>query len=85
MDDSLGEDIDALVAVGRRRSGLPAPAERRRIREEAGLTQAAVGAGCGVERTTVARWERGERSPTGEPRERYIELLRRLAEVQGAA
>ena len=39
-------------------------ADVRRRRERRGLSQAALGAAVGWDRTTVCRWEAGERLPT---------------------
>jgi hypothetical protein len=73
---------------------LPSPEDRRRIREEAGLTQQDVTDELFVSRWTVTRWERpaGYRNGTrlagresvGELREAYSELLRKLSSLESA-
>ncbi len=59
---------------------LPAglPADLRRLREEAGLSQRAVAIAVGVTQTMVSRWERGACSPN-------TEHLARLAATLGVA
>jgi transcriptional regulator with XRE-family HTH domain len=46
----------------------------KRWRRQAGLTQAALAAQCGVRVNTIARWERGEQLPRGD----YLETLLRV-------
>ena len=72
---------------------LPPPAERRRIREAAGLTQDQVGDELHISRHTISKFERragwvdGRRLPGREPsdavRVSYSELLRRLETLGG--
>ncbi|WP_369248681.1 sigma factor-like helix-turn-helix DNA-binding protein [Streptomyces sp. R41] len=54
---------------------LPAPEERRRLREAKSLTQAEVASRLGVTRETVRSWETGRTTPRGRKREAYAELL----------
>lgn len=50
------------------------------LREQAGLTQAAVAAVVGVTPPEVSRWERGRRAPrSGVTLERYLQVLDRCA------
>ncbi|MHB8465046.1 MAG: helix-turn-helix domain-containing protein, partial [Acidimicrobiales bacterium] len=56
---------------------LPPPAERRAIRERAGLTQQDFGDALGVDRATVCRWEAGRR-PERPHLGAYVRLLQRL-------
>jgi transcriptional regulator with XRE-family HTH domain len=58
---------------------LPTPEGRRALRIAARLTQSDVGEAIGVDRASVARYEAGRRSPRGDVRRRYAELLERLA------
>jgi transcriptional regulator with XRE-family HTH domain len=51
------------------------------IRERAGLSRSEVAESVGVNDSTIARWETGERSPRGEGAKRYARLLRELAEA----
>ncbi|MFE4701763.1 helix-turn-helix domain-containing protein [Streptomyces sp. NPDC056738] len=54
---------------------LPAPKERRRLREGRSLTQADVAGRLGVSRSTVRSWETGRSAPRGRMREEYARLL----------
>ncbi len=72
-------DAADLVSRTRRRARLPEPAVRRLIRERACTTQQEIGDALGVSRVAVTRWDAGTRTPRGELREAYIELLDRLA------
>ncbi|MET8133354.1 helix-turn-helix domain-containing protein [Streptomyces sp. NPDC005251] len=54
---------------------LPAPKERRRLREDRSLTQADVATRLGVSRATVRSWETGRSAPRGRKREAYARLL----------
>ncbi|MFJ6834433.1 helix-turn-helix domain-containing protein [Streptomyces sp. NPDC091209] len=54
---------------------LPAPKERRRLREDRSLTQADVATRLGVSRATVRSWESGRSAPRGSEREAYARLL----------
>ncbi|MFG2310416.1 helix-turn-helix domain-containing protein [Streptomyces sp. NPDC048566] len=54
---------------------LPAPKERRRLREARSLTQAALAARIGVSRATVRSWETGRTTPRGRKLEAYVKLL----------
>jgi transcriptional regulator with XRE-family HTH domain len=49
------------------------------LRLRAGLTQDEEGALLGVTGSEVSRWENGHRRPRGAVRDRYVELLDRLA------
>lgn len=54
---------------------LPAPKERRRLRESRSLTQTDVATRLGVSRATVRSWETGRSAPRGRMREAYTRLL----------
>ncbi|MCX5177438.1 helix-turn-helix domain-containing protein [Streptomyces virginiae] len=58
---------------------LPAPKERRRLREAAELTHDEVAAAVGVTAATVRSWESGRTAPRGRKRELYTQFLVRLA------
>lgn len=77
-DASTPIDEAALLAWVRRiaKSGVA-----RATRIEAGLSLAETGRAVGVSGAAVCRWERGERSPSGEPAIRYGELMRRLSDA----
>lgn len=59
---------------------LPPPAERARLRQAQGLSQAQVADALGVSRGAVSGWEKGRYDPHGVVREEYAELLRLIAE-----
>ena len=54
---------------------LPLPEERRRLREESGLSAREIGLAIGVTGATVARWETGERMPRGSHLDNYLDVL----------
>ncbi|WP_030763153.1 MULTISPECIES: helix-turn-helix domain-containing protein [unclassified Streptomyces] len=58
---------------------LPAPKERRRLREAAELTHDEVAAAVGVTAATVRSWESGRTAPRGRKREVYTQFLACLA------
>ena len=77
-----------IVQDVREERRLPPPAMAAAIRRAAGVSQASLAAELGVDRVTVARWERAgapwSRTPRGELRRRYAELLAELErEVMG--
>jgi transcriptional regulator with XRE-family HTH domain len=69
------EDL-ILEAAGRRL--LPPPEQRRRIREQANLTQCEVAGVLGTDASCISHYERGTREPRGEMRKAYGALLDRL-------
>jgi transcriptional regulator with XRE-family HTH domain len=69
--------FDELIEQVRSRRSLPLPTERRRIREEAGVSLRALGDALGVSHAAVASWERG--ATPRKQRSQYAELLRELA------
>ncbi|MER6257542.1 helix-turn-helix domain-containing protein [Streptomyces sp. NPDC001584] len=60
---------------------LPAPKERRRLREAAELTHDEVAAAVGVTAATIRSWESGRTAPRGRKRELYTQFLARLADL----
>jgi DNA-binding transcriptional regulator YiaG len=58
--------------------------EARRLREAAQLSISEVASVCGVDQSTVWRWERGTRSPRGLAALRYGDLIETLRH-QGSA
>ncbi|MEU6300075.1 helix-turn-helix domain-containing protein [Streptomyces erythrochromogenes] len=67
----------------RRAAGLPEPGERRRLREQWGLTTRQVAMGFGVTPATVRSWECGRTAPRGSRREAYRRFLAGLAQHTG--
>jgi transcriptional regulator with XRE-family HTH domain len=55
--------------------------EAKRIRKAARITQAEIGAACGVTDAAVALWEKGSRMPAGESALAYARLLQDLQAV----
>jgi DNA-binding transcriptional regulator YiaG len=70
--------MDDLFAEVRAHRHLPDPAAARAIRLAAGVGQTRLARELGVHRVTVARWERGTRTPRGQFLKRYVELLELL-------
>jgi DNA-binding transcriptional regulator YiaG len=70
--------VSGLVERVRLTQRLP---EAKAIREGAGVSQAAIAAELRVNRVTVARWENGDRRPSGDLLRRYVALLDALANV----
>ncbi|MFI8343924.1 telomere-associated protein Tap [Streptomyces sp. NPDC085639] len=72
--------VDALLAAVEAGHLLPAPAERVRLREAAGLTQAAVAQALGVRIPSIQAWEEGRAEPKPERLQAYRRLLEGLAQ-----
>ncbi|GAA2446115.1 telomere-associated protein Tap [Streptomyces macrosporus] len=70
--DRLLAAVDALLT---RPNELPPPAERKRLRTAAGVTQGELADVFGVRRETVAGWETGRSEPRPPKREAYARLL----------
>ncbi|WP_438270551.1 helix-turn-helix domain-containing protein [Streptomyces albidoflavus] len=64
---------------------LPTPAERRRLREAASLSQAALAARMSVTSTTIHSWETGRATPRGRALEAYASFLTTTAGRPGPA
>lgn len=58
--------------------------EARRLREAARLSIGEVARECGVDQSTIWRWERGFRSPRGDKALKYGELIESLRERESA-
>ncbi|MEU9101679.1 helix-turn-helix transcriptional regulator [Streptomyces sp. NPDC048361] len=71
--------VDALLAAVDDGSVLPSPDERVRLREAAGLTQAAVAQALGARVPSIEAWEAGRAEPKAERLEAYRRLLEGLA------
>jgi transcriptional regulator with XRE-family HTH domain len=55
----------------------------RRLRQEAGFSQAEIGAFCGVTATAISLWENDKRTPRGEAARRYAHVIQALEERAG--
>ncbi|WP_167151000.1 helix-turn-helix transcriptional regulator [Streptomyces sp. MBT27] len=71
--------VDALLAAVDDGSVLPAPEERVRLREAAGLTQAAVAKALGARVPSIQAWEAGRAEPAAERLDAYRRLLEGIA------
>jgi DNA-binding transcriptional regulator YiaG len=71
----------AEVAAGRivPPEQFPPPAVRRRLREAQGLSRPAGGELVGVSGEAVRLWETGDREPSGDKRNTYLDLLNQWA------
>ena len=73
------KERDALRDLRQRRAEpLPTPAERRAIREAAGVAVEELAAVVGVSIDAIYTWETGTRNPGRKARDRYAEALRLL-------
>ena len=77
-DVKVTERVKARIHVHR---SLPEPAERRALREAAGLTQRELADTIGVDRTAITHWESGRRNPDGKRLDAYLEALGALREA----
>ncbi|WP_407284828.1 telomere-associated protein Tap [Streptomyces sp. BP-8] len=78
--DALFASVDALLDQAAAPDSLPAPAERKRLREAGGLSQDQVAKALSVRRETITSWESGRTEPRQPKRAAYIRLLEGLAE-----
>ncbi|MFG3207735.1 telomere-associated protein Tap [Streptomyces sp. NPDC048192] len=78
-ENELFSAVDALLEQVAQ-DDLPSPAERRRLREAAGLTQGQIASALETRRETVANWELGKTEPRPPQRAAYARLLEKLAE-----
>ncbi|MET8704183.1 helix-turn-helix transcriptional regulator [Kitasatospora sp. NPDC004723] len=77
MSDELFHSVDELLAAVR--TGLPVPAERKRLRLAAGLTPAQIAAALRVNSALVQGWEDGSAVPGPDIAPAYARLLDGLA------
>lgn len=73
-------DLDLLTEVAARMA-LPSPAERRAIRERAGVSQRRLARQLGISSQAVSFWEHGARMPRGALLVRYTDALASLAQA----
>ncbi|GFH39232.1 telomere-associated protein Tap [Streptomyces pacificus] len=78
-EDVLFGAVDALLEEVASREPLPAPPERKRLREAAGLSQEQVAGVLQVRREAVSGWEAGRTEPRAPKRAAYARLLEGLA------
>ncbi|NJP48129.1 telomere-associated protein Tap [Actinacidiphila epipremni] len=77
--DELFGAVDALLDEVAAGQTLPPPAERKRLREAAGLSQAQVAKAVDTRREAVGNWEAGRTEPRPPQRAAYARLLEGLA------
>ncbi|MFF8731788.1 telomere-associated protein Tap [Streptomyces sp. NPDC015171] len=77
-EDQLFSAVDALLEQVAQ-DDLPAPAERKRLREAAGLSQDQVARVLQTRREAVGNWESGKTEPRPPKRAAYTRLLEGLA------
>ncbi|MFC1405777.1 MULTISPECIES: helix-turn-helix transcriptional regulator [Streptacidiphilus] len=80
MSEELFHSVDALIAAVASGTVLPAPAERVRLRQAAGLTVAQIAAALRVDPVLVQGWEDGSAVPSAGIAPAYARLLEGLAE-----
>ncbi|MCX5589546.1 telomere-associated protein Tap [Streptomyces erythrochromogenes] len=77
-ENELFSAVDALLEQVAQ-DDLPDPAERKRLREAAGLSQAQIATALGARREAVGNWEIGKTEPRPPKRAAYARLLEGLA------
>ncbi|MFJ2774264.1 telomere-associated protein Tap [Streptomyces sp. NPDC087300] len=77
-ENELFGAVDALLEQVAQ-DDLPAPAERKRLREAAGLSQAQIATALDARREAVGNWESGKTDPRSPKRAAYARLLEGLA------
>lgn len=70
--------MSGLLQDARIAARLPTPALAREIRRAAGVSRQQLADELSVHTVTVARWERGTRTPRGQLRVAYARLLAQL-------
>ncbi|GGQ34212.1 telomere-associated protein Tap [Streptomyces roseolilacinus] len=77
-ENELFSAVDALLEQVAQ-DDLPVPAERKRLREAAGLSQAQIAKALNARREAVGNWESGKTEPRPPKRAAYARLLEGLA------
>ncbi|MFD9289576.1 telomere-associated protein Tap [Streptomyces sp. NPDC060030] len=77
-ENELFSAVDALLEQVAQ-DDLPTPAERKRLREAAGLSQAQIATALDARREAVGNWETGKTEPRPPKRAAYARLLEGLA------
>ncbi|MEV2255957.1 helix-turn-helix domain-containing protein [Streptomyces sp. NPDC050147] len=78
-ENELFSAVDALLEQVAQ-DDLPVPAERKRLREAAGLSQAQIATALDARREAVGNWEAGRTEPRPPKRAAYARLLEGLAQ-----
>jgi DNA-binding transcriptional regulator YiaG len=78
-ENELFSAVDALLEQVPT-DDLPPPAERKRLREAAGLSQTQIATALGTRREAVGNWESGRTDPRPPQRAAYTRLLEGLAQ-----
>jgi DNA-binding transcriptional regulator YiaG len=78
MTATVAEQIRFRLRI---RGDLPMPAERRAIREAAGISRQEFAQVVGVTPAAIGHWERGSRTPSGAYLDRYVEAIRALRDA----
>jgi DNA-binding transcriptional regulator YiaG len=73
------ESLDQLLAYAALKRRYATPAERKRVRQAAGITQAELADALDVPKGTLEKWEQ-EHTPSGERLRGYIAALESLRE-----
>lgn len=87
MSPEQGElfaSVDALLEKVAAQDSLPEAAERKRLREAAGVSQDQIAKTLKVRRETVTAWESGRAEPRAPKRAAYVRLLDGLAALHPA-
>jgi DNA-binding transcriptional regulator YiaG len=83
-DHELAEALRAAVEMAATRRQLPDPIACRKIRQRAGLSRPQLAAAIGVTDAALSLWEAGRRRPNAQHAERYLTVLRQIAEASGS-
>ena len=73
--------VDELLEKVRARRQLPAPVERRRIREAAGVSLRDMASAVGVSHASIVSWERGACPRDPKHTAAYSRLLTELGQI----
>jgi DNA-binding XRE family transcriptional regulator len=79
--DKSASSVKESLAERVKAARLPTPANRRRIRQRAGLSLRQMAGQLGVTPMSVLRWERGEATPKLDHATAYRQLLEDLEEA----
>jgi DNA-binding transcriptional regulator YiaG len=74
-------ETSQLLTFARAVGKLPPARQRRRIRDDAGISQRELAEALGVGVMTFNRWERGVARPRGQHATAYLALLEKLEDA----